>query len=143
MHCAKSLQSCPTLCNPMDCSLLGSSVWRIPGKNTGVDSHALLQAIFPTQGSNLRLLCILRWQAGSLPLAPPGKPVIPFSSLNIHVRDTSSPGPLSCRDLMFPPQQPVVSVASILHSGAPSPSPPQSLSFTFWPSPPVLVHSLQ
>ena len=28
MH-AKSLQSCPTLCNPMDCSLLGSSVHRI------------------------------------------------------------------------------------------------------------------
>ena len=25
MH-AKSFQSCPTLCNPMDCSLLGSSV---------------------------------------------------------------------------------------------------------------------
>ena len=24
--CAKSLQSCPTLCNPMDYSLLGSSV---------------------------------------------------------------------------------------------------------------------
>ena len=23
---AKSLQSCPTLCDPMDCSLLGSSV---------------------------------------------------------------------------------------------------------------------
>ena len=24
--CTKSLQSCPTLCNPMDCSLPGSSV---------------------------------------------------------------------------------------------------------------------
>ena len=38
---------------------------------------ALLQGIFPTQGLNLRLLCLLRllnWQAGSLPLAPPGKP---------------------------------------------------------------------
>ena len=34
--CAKSLQSCPTLCNPMDCSLLGSSVHRIlQAKNTG------------------------------------------------------------------------------------------------------------
>ena len=28
--CAKSLQSCPTLCNPMDCSLPGSSVHGIP-----------------------------------------------------------------------------------------------------------------
>ena len=36
MH-AKSLQSCPTLCNPMGCSPPGSSVHGIPGKNTGVD----------------------------------------------------------------------------------------------------------
>ena len=34
---------------------------------------ALLQGIFPTQGLNLRLLCLLHWQTGSLPLAPPGK----------------------------------------------------------------------
>ena len=27
--CAKSLQSCPTLCDPKDCSLLDSSVHRI------------------------------------------------------------------------------------------------------------------
>ena len=33
------------------------SSWDSPGKNTGVDSHALLQGIFPTQGSNL---CLLR-----------------------------------------------------------------------------------
>ena len=33
----------------------------------------LLWEIFPTQGSNLYLLCLLHWQAGSLPLAPPGK----------------------------------------------------------------------
>ena len=36
--------------------------------------HALLQGIFPTQGSNPCLLHLLHWQAGSLPLAPPGKP---------------------------------------------------------------------
>ena len=45
-----------------------------PGKDTGVGCHALLQGIFPTQGWNPHLLCLLRWQAGSLPLAPPGKP---------------------------------------------------------------------
>ena len=33
--------------------------------------HALLQGIFPTQGWNLSLLCLLHWQSGSLPLAPP------------------------------------------------------------------------
>ena len=56
MH-AKSLQSCPALRNPMDCSPLGSSVHgNSPGKNTGVGGHALPQGIFPTQGSNLRLM---------------------------------------------------------------------------------------
>ena len=46
-------QSYPTLCDPMDCSPPGSSVHGdSPGKNTGVGCHALLQGIFPTQGSN-------------------------------------------------------------------------------------------
>ena len=33
--------------------------------------HALLQEIFPTQGSNPHLSHLLHWQVGSLPLAPP------------------------------------------------------------------------
>ena len=33
--------------------------------------HFLLQGIFPTQGSNLCLPCLLHWQADSLPLVPP------------------------------------------------------------------------
>ena len=45
-----------------------------PGKNTGVGYHALLQGIFPTQGLKPCLLLLL-WQAGSLPLASPGKPI--------------------------------------------------------------------
>ena len=50
-------QSCPTLCNPMDCSPPSSSVHGdSPGKNTGVGYRALLQGIFPTQGSNPGLL---------------------------------------------------------------------------------------
>ena len=44
-----------------------------PGNNTGVGYHALLQGIFPTQGLNPHLLCLLHWQVGSLPLAPPGQ----------------------------------------------------------------------
>ena len=48
---AQSLQSCLILCNPVDCSLPGSSVHRdSPGKNTGVGCHALLQEIFPYLG---------------------------------------------------------------------------------------------
>ena len=46
-------QLCLTLCDPMDCSLPGSSVHGdSPDKNTGMACHALLQGIFPTQGSN-------------------------------------------------------------------------------------------
>ena len=46
-------QSCPTLCDPMDCSLPGFSVHGdSPGKNIGVVCCAILQMIFPTQGSN-------------------------------------------------------------------------------------------
>ena len=35
------------------------------GKSTGEGSCALLQGIFPTQGLNLRRLCLLHWQAGN------------------------------------------------------------------------------
>ena len=46
-------QSCPILCDPMDCTLPDSSVHGAsPGKNNGVGCHALLQEIFTTQGSN-------------------------------------------------------------------------------------------
>ena len=69
--CAKSLQSCLSLCNPMDCSPLGSSVHEdSPGKNTGVGCHGILQGIFQTQELNPCLLCFLHWQVGSLTLAP-------------------------------------------------------------------------
>ena len=70
----KSLQSCSALCDPMQPSRL-LCPWDSPGKNTGVGCHFLLQGIFPTQGSNLSLLCLLPWQVGSLPLAPPGKSI--------------------------------------------------------------------
>ena len=39
--------------------------WDSLGKNTGVGCPALLQGIFPIQGSNPSLLCLLHWQAGS------------------------------------------------------------------------------
>ena len=47
------IQSCLTLCDPMDCSPPGSTVHGdSPVKNSGVGCHALLQGIFPTQGLN-------------------------------------------------------------------------------------------
>ena len=43
---AKSLQSCPTLCDPIDGSPPGSPLpWDSPGKNTGVGCHCLLHTI--------------------------------------------------------------------------------------------------
>ena len=48
--------------------------WDSPGKVTGVGCHAFLQGIFPTQGSNLGLLCscIAR---GFFATEPPEQPV--------------------------------------------------------------------
>ena len=70
----KVSQSCLTLCNLMDCSLLRLLCpWNFPGKNPGMGCHFLLQGIFPDQRSNPRLLCLLHWQVDSWPLAPPGK----------------------------------------------------------------------
>ena len=50
-------QSCPTLFNPMECSLPNSSIHGIfLGKSTGVGCHFFLQGILPTQWSNPGLL---------------------------------------------------------------------------------------
>ena len=65
-------QLCPTLCDPMDYSLLGSSV-------CGISQARILdwvtispfQWIFLTQGSNPSLLCLLHWQVDSLSLSHP------------------------------------------------------------------------
>ena len=71
--CAKWLQSCPILLpyrlQPTRLHCLLDS----PGKNTGEGCQALLQGIFQTQEWKPGLLCLLQWQLGSLPLAPPGK----------------------------------------------------------------------
>ena len=48
-------------------------------KDYGVGYHFLLQGIFPTQGLNQHLLHLLRWQACSLPPAPPGKSLFKHS----------------------------------------------------------------
>ena len=84
MHvCAKSLQSCPAVCDPMDCSPPGSSV------------HGILQvrilewvAMPSSRGSSPPRdrthvsYVYLHWQADSLPLALPGKP---FTCCTHHI----------------------------------------------------------
>ena len=63
LHKRQVTQLSPTLCDPMDGSLPGSSVrGDSPGKSTGVGFHTLLKGIFPTEGSNLHLLYLLHWR---------------------------------------------------------------------------------
>ena len=63
-------QLCPTLCHHIDCSLPGSSVQVLQARI--LECHALLQGIFPTQGSNLgvqhchQILHCLRHQGSSI-----------------------------------------------------------------------------
>ena len=73
---AKMFHLCLTLCGPVDQSPVRLLCpWDSPGKYTGVGCHGLLQGIFPTQGWNPRLLSLLHWQTGCLPLAPPGSKI--------------------------------------------------------------------
>ena len=56
---AKSLQSCPTLCDPIDGSPPGSPVpWDSPGKYTGVGCHFLLQCMKEKSESEVAQSCL-------------------------------------------------------------------------------------
>ena len=73
---AKSLQLCPTLCDPIDCGLPGSSVH-------GTFQARILEWLpcpppkdLPDPEIEPMPLMSPHWQAGSLPLASPEKPVL-------------------------------------------------------------------
>ena len=83
--CSSKVHVCVLSC--FSCVWLFATIWTVAlqaplfmgfsRQEYWVDCHALLQWIFLTQGSTQclsHLLCLLHWQAGSLPLAPPGKP---------------------------------------------------------------------
>ena len=73
--CCCYFKLCMTLCDPMDCSLSGSSVRRIfLGQITGVHCHFLLQRLFPTHCSNphLQVSCIADvFSTAESPVKPP------------------------------------------------------------------------
>ena len=85
-------QSCPTLCDPMDCSppVLGGS----SGKNTRVGFHPLLQGIFPTQKSNPNFLRLLHCMWILYPLSYLESPI---SSLVANVPH----GVVSCTNVLI------------------------------------------
>ena len=56
---AKSLQSCPTLCDPIEGSPPGSPrPWNSPGKNTGVGCHFLLECMKVKSESEVTQSCL-------------------------------------------------------------------------------------
>ena len=82
--CAKSSQSCPSLCDPMDGSPPGSSVHgilraRILGGGVAISPPGYL----PHPG--LEPESLLHWLVGSLPLAPSGKPINIISFTNYKI----------------------------------------------------------
>ena len=73
--CARSVaQSCLTPCHAMGHNPLGLPCTGFPGRNTEVAGCFLLQQFFLIQGSSPCLLCLLHWQADSLPLRHLGSP---------------------------------------------------------------------
>ena len=83
MGVCSATRLCLTLCDPTDWLSPARvlCLWNFPGKNSGARCHLLLQGIFPTLESNPCLLCLLHWQADSLPPSDPGSP---FNSVVCH-----------------------------------------------------------
>ena len=96
---AQSLQACPTLCDPMDCSPLGSSVQRI------LQARILVWVAMPSsRGSSQPRSPTL--QADSFPSEPPGKPVstgVGILSLlqGIFLTQESNWGLLYCQQILY------------------------------------------
>ena len=85
--CVLVAQSCPTLCDPINCSLPGSSLHGIlQARILEEGCHFLFQGIFPTQGSNP---LFLQWQVDFKPLCHLGMYLViidqvHYSSLSMH-----------------------------------------------------------
>ena len=70
---AKSLQSCPTLCDPRDGSTPGPRPWDSPGKNTGVGCHFLLQCMKVKRESEVAQSCPT--PSDPMDCSPPGSSI--------------------------------------------------------------------
>ena len=61
LSCFSCVQLFATLWTVAHHTPLSSCPWDSPGKSPEMGCYAHLQGIFPTQGSNLHLLCLLHW----------------------------------------------------------------------------------
>ena len=122
---AKPLQSCQTPLSMGFCRQEHWSGWPCP-----------LQGIFPTQGWIPHLLCLLRWQAGSLPLGLPGKPFgEEFSSVQpIHSVMSTSLQPHGLQHARLPCPAPTSGAQTHVHRVSDAIQPSYPLSS---PSPPT------
>ena len=94
-RCAKLIQLCPTLCDPMACSPPGYSVRGIPQARIleWVVISSFRESSWPRDWISL-----LHWKADSLPLAPPGKlkvPPLPFCSYSYRLTELHATTELS------------------------------------------------
>ena len=72
---ANLLQSCPTLCDPMNCSFPGSSVHEFLQARVLVGDAMPSSRGLPDPGIKpASRKSNLHWQVGSLPVKPSGKP---------------------------------------------------------------------
>ena len=75
VHACSAIQSCPTLCDPMDCTPPASSVRRIfLSNNTEVGCHFLLQGIFLNPEIKIACPASPVLAGGIFTTWPPGKP---------------------------------------------------------------------
>ena len=81
MHGGLVTKSRPTLVTPQTVARQAPLSMGFPGKNTGVGCPALLQGIFPNQGSNLGLLHLLHFRNIFDPLNHLGSPTLPNNSM--------------------------------------------------------------
>ena len=84
--CAKLLQSCPMLCDPMDCSPPGCSVHRFSRQEqwSGLPCHP--PGDLPNPGMEHASAVSPTLQVDSLPSEPPGKPSISYKYMLLKVK---------------------------------------------------------
>ena len=81
--CAKSVQSCLTLCNPMDCSPPGNSVhWILQARILEcIAMPSSRWSSWPKDQTHIS--CLLHWWMDSLPRMLPGKSSFPLAQVEI------------------------------------------------------------